>query len=367
MTSRANVFNFAAGPACLPESVLLEIQRNLLDYNGSGMSVLEMSHRSKPFEQILKRAEDDLRALLRIPESYKVLFLQGGGTGQFAAVPLNLFGDKKSADYLITGAWSKKAAEEARRYGAVKIAASSEKDNFSRVPARDTWTLDPEAAYLYYCGNETVHGVEFEAAPEGVPGVPLVADLSSNFLSRPVDISKHGVVYAGAQKNSGIAGVTVVIIREDLLKKPHSLTPTVLDYKIYAENDSMYNTPPTFSIYVAGLMYRWLLDQGGLEAVERANIAKSNLIYDVIDESDFYRCPVEKPYRSRMNVTIRLKDPTLEPRFINEASARGMLELQGHRSVGGIRASLYNAMPLDGVRALRDFMVDFRARHVQHQ
>ncbi|PRP85821.1 phosphoserine aminotransferase-like [Planoprotostelium fungivorum] len=357
------VYNFAAGPACIPENVLKQAQEELLNYRGSGRSVLELSHRSKLFEGILADAQSSLRKLLNIPDNYKILFFQGGGTGQFAAVPLNLMGlsPSKSADYIVTGNWSQKAAEEAAKYGKVNIVCDTKATKYTEVPSRDQWKLNPDASYVYYCANETVYGVEFQEQFDST--IPIVCDASSNFLSRQLDVSKLGVLYAGAQKNSGTSGVTVVIIREDLIKTPLPETPTVLSYKIFAENNSLYNTPPTYPIYIAQLVYRWLLDLGGLPEMERINVEKSKAVYDVIDSSDFYRCPVKKDSRSRMNVVFRLPDTDLEKKFLEEAGKRNMVELNGHRSVGGIRVSLYNSMPLEPTNMLADFMREFMDKH----
>ncbi|MBI5658446.1 MAG: 3-phosphoserine/phosphohydroxythreonine transaminase [Nitrosomonadales bacterium] len=357
------IYNFSAGPAVLPKEVLQQAQAELPDWHGSGMSVMEMSHRGKEYMSIQAEAEADLRELMGIPANYKVLFLQGGASQQFAMVPMNLLRGRKSADYLNTGEWSKKAISEAKRFGGVNVVATAADRNFSCIPAFDTWQRDPEAAYLHYTPNETIGGVEFDWLPES-GDVPLVADMSSNILSRPVDVGKYGLIYAGAQKNVGPAGLTIVIVREDLLGQALPGTPTMLDYKTHADNDSMYNTPPTYGIYIAGLVFRWLKKNGGIAAMEQTNIAKAELLYGTIDASNgFYRCPVALSDRSRMNVPFTLKDASLDGDFLKQADARGLLQLKGHRSVGGMRASIYNAMPLDGVQALVNFMGGFAKQH----
>ncbi len=360
------IFNFSAGPAVLPKEVLQQAQAELLDWQGCGMSVMEMSHRGREYMGIHAQAEADLRELMGIPANYKVLFLQGGGHLQFSMVPFNLLRGKSSADYVNTGEWSKKAIAEAKKFCNVNVVADSADKNFTYVPAFDTWKLDRDAAYLHYTPNETIGGVEFDWVPSlaNMPGnVPLVADMSSSILSRPIDVSKFGLIYAGAQKNIGPAGLTLVIVREDLVGHANPGLPTMLDYKIHADNDSMYNTPPTFSIYMAGLVFQWLKKHGGIAAMERANIAKANVLYAAIDASNgFYHCPVNKADRSRMNVPFTLKDG-LDGDFLKQADARGLLQLKGHRSVGGMRASIYNAMPLAGVQALVDFMNEFAKKN----
>ncbi|MBL8509462.1 MAG: 3-phosphoserine/phosphohydroxythreonine transaminase, partial [Chitinimonas sp.] len=357
-------FNFSAGPAVLPREVLLEVQGELLNWHGSGMSVMEMSHRGKEFMQIAAEAEEDLRAVMGIPANYKVLFLQGGATTQFAMVPMNLIRGHTSIDFVDTGHWSKLAMKEARKFGvSTHVVASAEDRGYCYVPAQDSWQRDPQAAYLHYTSNETLGGVEFPFIPDS-DGVPLVCDMSSNFLSRPTDVSRFGLIYGGAQKNIGPAGLTIVIVREDLLGQTVPGTPTMFDYKIQAEGDSMYNTPPTFAIYVAGLVFKWMQRQGGLKAIEQRNIEKAALLYETIDTSNgFYHCPVEKTYRSRMNVPFKLAEERLDEDFIKEARARNLLQLKGHRSTGGMRASIYNAMPLEGVKALTAFMQDFARHH----
>ena len=352
------VFNFSAGPAALPLEVLQQAQAELVNWHGSGMSVMEMSHRGKEYMSIQADAEADLRELMGIPSNYKVLFVQGGASLQFAMVPMNLLRGKASADYLNTGEWSKKAIKEAKKYGAVNVIASSEDKNFSYAPAQSAWKLDPNAAYVHITQNETIGGVEiFDNVDTG--SVPLVSDMSSNILSRPMDVSKFGLIYAGAQKNIGPAGLTIVIVREDLLGQTVAGTPTMMDYKIQAENDSMYNTPPTYAIYIAGLVFKMLKAKGGLAAMEKLNRAKAKIIYDVLDASSFYGSPVARENRSLMNIPFTLKDAALDDEFLKGAKERGMIQLKGHRSVGGMRASIYNAMPIEGVQALADYMKEF--------
>jgi len=356
------VFNFSAGPAALPESVLRQAAEEMLDWHGSGMSVMEMSHRGKEFISIHAKAEADLRELLAIPANYKVLFLQGGAIGQNAILPMNLLRGRTSADYINTGEWSKKSIKEAKKYCKVNVAASSEANGFTSVPARDTWKLDPEAAYVHICANETIGGVEYHWTPD-TGQVPLVADMSSNILSRPVDVSRYGVIYGGAQKNIGPAGLTIVIVRDDLLGQALPITPSAFDYKEQADNDSMLNTPPTYAIYIAGLVFEWLKEQGGLAAMEAKNRAKAALLYDYLDNTSFYSSPVARADRSLMNVPFKLHDAALDEAFLKGAQSRGMLQLKGHRSVGGMRASIYNAMPVEGVKALVAYMKDFEASH----
>jgi len=357
------IYNFSAGPAVLPHEVLQQAREELLDWHSSGMSVMEMSHRGKEFMGIAAAAESDLRDLLAIPANYKVLFLQGGAHLQFAMIPLNLLRGKTSADYVNTGEWSKKAIAEAKKFSNVNIVASGADKNFIYVPAFDTWQCDPNAAYVHYTSNETIGGVEFNWVPEA-GGIPLVADMSSNIMSRQIDVSKFGLIYAGAQKNIGPAGLCIVIVREDLIGNVSPNTPTMLDYKIHADNDSMYNTPPTFGIYMAGLVFQWLKRNGGLAQMEQTNIRKANLLYQAIDASNgFYNCPVVKSDRSRMNVPFTLKDASLDGEFLKQADSQGLLQLKGHRSVGGMRASIYNAMPLEGVQTLVDFITHFAKKH----
>ncbi len=355
----ARVFNFSPGPAVLPEAVLQQAKDELLDWHGSGTSVMEMSHRGKEFMGIAAKAEADLRELMNIPANYKVLFLQGGASAQFAMVPMNLLRGKKSTDYINTGEWSKKAIKEAKLYGAVNVAASSESTKFSTVPPQKDWKLDPNAAYVHYTPNETIGGVEFSFVPD-TGNVPLVADMSSTILSRPIDVTQYGLIYAGAQKNIGPAGLTIVIVRDDLLGQVLPGTPSMLDYKIHADNDSMYNTPPTYAWYIAGLVFEWLKKNGGLKAMAVTNERKAGKLYAAIDASGgYYKNPVEKPSRSWMNVPFTLKDDKLDEPFLKGAKAAGLVQLKGHRSVGGMRASIYNAMPEAGIDALIAYMQDF--------
>ncbi|MCS6945002.1 MAG: 3-phosphoserine/phosphohydroxythreonine transaminase [Sutterellaceae bacterium] len=355
------IYNFSAGPAVLPKEVLQRAAAEMLDWHGSGMSVMEMSHRGPEFISIAQKAEADLRQLLAIPDDYEVLFLQGGATGENAFVPMNLLGDRQVIDFVNTGEWSKKSIQEAKKYARVNIAASSEDRNFTYVPARETWKLSPDAAYVHICSNETIGGVEYHFTPD-VGDVPLVADMSSHFLSRPVDVSRYGVIYAGAQKNAGCAGLTIVIVRKDLLDRALPITPSAFHWKQQAQADSMLNTPPTYAIYIAGLVFEWLLAQGGLAQIEKRNIAKAKLLYDYLDSTAFYINPVRREDRSRMNVPFRTRDERLDAEFIKGAEARGLLQLKGHRSVGGMRASLYNAMPIEGVQTLVDYMREFERR-----
>jgi phosphoserine aminotransferase len=357
------IYNFSAGPAVLPKAVLQQAQAELPDWHGCGMSVMEMSHRGKEYMGIQAQAEADLRELMGIPANYKVLFLQGGASLQFAMVPLNLLRGKLSADYVNTGEWSKKAISEAKKFSYVNVVADNSDRKASYVPALASWKLDKEAAYVHYTPNETIGGVEFNWVPD-VGNVPLVADMSSSILSRAVDVSRFGLIYAGAQKNIGPAGLTIVIVREDLVGHADPRLPAMLDYRTHADNDSMYNTPPTYGIYMAGLVFQWLKKNGGIAAMEKTNIAKSELLYAAIDASNgFYNCPVAAADRSRMNVPFTLKDAGLDGEFIKQADARGLLQLKGHRSVGGMRASIYNAMPLEGVQALVNFMNEFANQH----
>ena len=357
----SRIFNFSAGPAVLPEEVLARAGDEMLDWHGSGMSVMEMSHRGKEFIAIAAEAEKDLRELLAVPQNYKVLFLQGGATLQFAQIPMNLLAGRGKADYVATGEWSKKAIKEAQAYCDVHVAASSEDKAFSYAPK--AWNVRPDAAYVHYCSNETIGGVEYHEVPKVGAGVPLVADASSHILSRPLDVSKFGLIYAGAQKNIGPAGLTIVIVRDDLVGKAQKGTPSVMDYKAQAAADSMLNTPATYAIYIAGLVFKWLKAQGGLAAMEKRNVEKAKLLYDCLDASGLYRNPVAKEDRSRMNVPFTLKDAKLDDAFLKGAEKAGMVQLKGHRSVGGMRASIYNAMPVEGVRQLVAYMKDFEARH----
>jgi phosphoserine aminotransferase len=358
----ARVYNFSAGPAALPEEVLQQAQTEMLDWQGSGMSVMEMSHRGKEFLSIAQKAEADLREIMAIPENYKVLFLQGGASLQFAMVPLNLLNGKTGADYINTGAWSKKAIAEAKRFCKVNIAATTEETKFTATPAQGDLQLDSGAAYVHYTPNETIGGVEFPYIPD-TGDVPLVADLSSTILSRPIDVSKFGVIYAGAQKNIGPSGLAVVIIREDLIGHADDKVPAMLNYQIQAEGESMYNTPPTYTWYVAGLVFDWIKRKGGLNAMAQINERKAGKLYAAIDASDFYHNPVEVKSRSWMNVPFTLANADLDSVFLAEAKDKGLVTLKGHRSVGGMRASIYNAMPEEGVDALIEFMRDFEKRN----
>ncbi|HVF64557.1 MAG TPA: 3-phosphoserine/phosphohydroxythreonine transaminase [Casimicrobiaceae bacterium] len=351
-------FNFSAGPAVLPEPVLERAAAEMLDWHGSGMSVMEMSHRGKEFIGIAEKAEADLRALMAIPATYRVLFLQGGAIGENAIVPMNLVAGRESADYVNTGEWSKKSIKEAQKYTRVSVAASSQPQSFTCVPPQSTWRLDPHAAFVHVTTNETIGGVEFQWTPD-TGNVPLVADMSSHLLSRIIDVSRYGVIYGGAQKNVGPAGLTLVIVRDDLLDRALPITPSAFHWKAQAKEGSMLNTPPTYAIYIAGMVFEWLLEQGGVEAIEQRNIAKAKLLYDTLDASAFYRTPVRREDRSRMNVPFRLADESLDADFLKGAEARGMLQLKGHRSVGGMRASIYNAMPIEGVQALVDYLHEF--------
>ncbi|XP_072974109.1 phosphoserine aminotransferase 1, chloroplastic-like [Typha angustifolia] len=364
-SSSERVFNFAAGPATLPESILLKAQSELCNYRGSGMSIMEMSHRGKEFDDVIKKAESDLRTLLSISDDYAVLFLQGGATTQFAAVPLNLCNSDDTADYIVTGSWGDKAFKEAQKYCKANLVYSGKSDKYTMIPPFDSVAQNPDAKFLHICANETIHGVEFQEYP--VPknkDAILVADMSSNFCSKPVDVSKFGLIYAGAQKNVGPSGVTIVIVRKDLIGKAQPITPVMLDYKIHADSASLYNTPPCFAIYICALVFEDLLEQGGLVEIEKKNARKAGILYDAIDGSGgFYVCPVERSVRSLMNVPFTLLKTELEKKFIEEAAKEGMVQLKGHRSVGGVRASIYNAMPLAGVEKLVAFMKDFQARH----
>jgi phosphoserine aminotransferase len=364
MTTVTRVHNFSAGPAVMPVSVLEEIQRDLLALPGIGMSVLEISHRSKAFEDILAETEKDIRTLAGVPANYKVLFLQGGASTQFSMVPMNLLGDGKTADYIDSGSWAEKAAKEAKRVGTVNIAASTKGDNYSRLPKQSELKLTPGAAYVHITNNNTIEGTEYRTLPD-VGDAPLINDTSSDMFSRPIDVAKHGVIYAGAQKNMGPAGVTVVIIREDLLARSNdrkATLPTMLNYQVMAENTSLYNTPPAFSIYAVGLVMKWLLKQGGLPAIAQVNERKAGKLYAEIDRTGFYRGTAAKDDRSLMNVTFRLGSEELEKLFIKESTAAGLDGLKGHRAVGGMRASIYNAFPEAGVDALVAFMKDFETK-----
>ena len=356
------VFNFSAGPATLPESVLRQAADEMLDWHGSGMSVMEMSHRGKEFISIHAQCESLLRELLGVPANYKVLFMQGGAIGENAIVPMNMLRGKTGADYINTGEWSKKSIKEAGKYCKVNVAATAEAGNFTSVPARDTWKLDPNAAYVHICSNETIGGVEYHFTPD-VGAVPLIADMSSNLMSRPVDVSRYGLIYGGAQKNIGPAGATIVIVREDLIGQALPITPSAFDYKQQADNDSMYNTPSTYTIYIAGLVFQWIKERGGLVAMEAHNRKKAAVLYDYLDATSFYSNPIARSDRSLMNVPFKLHDEKLDEAFLKGAQARGMVQLKGHRSVGGMRASIYNAMPIEGVQVLVSYMKEFEASH----
>lgn len=358
----SRIFNFSAGPSALPEAVLVKAREEMLDWQGSGMSVMEMSHRGKHFMQIAETLMQDLRDLLSIPENYKIALLQGGATAQFSFIPLNILNGKRTACYVNTGAWSSKAIKDAQRYCEVIVSASSKERNFTCIPNLDSWKIDPNAGYLHYTSNETIHGVEFDTVPE-VGGLPLVADMSSNILSRPIDVSKFGLIYAGAQKNMGPAGVTVVIIRDDFLGHADASVPPVFDYQQQIDNDSMLNTPATYNWYLLGLMLQWLKQQGGILAIEQRNIAKSDKLYQAIDRSSLYSNPVEASCRSRMNIPFVLADSQLDKEFLALAEQNGLGSLKGHRSVGGMRASIYNAMPEAGVDALIALMAEFERTH----
>jgi len=356
------VFNFSAGPAVLPETVLQQAAAEMLDWHGSGMSVMEMSHRGKEFISIHAEAEKDLRELLAVPANYKVLFLQGGAIAENAIVPMNLLRGRSVADYVNTGEWSKKSIKEAKKYCSVNVAASSEDRNFTYIPSQQSWKLSPEAGYVHICSNETIGGLEYHWVPD-TGAVPLVADMSSHILSRPVEVSRYGLIYGGAQKNIGPAGLTLVIVRDDLIGQAAAFTPSAFDYKQQADADSMLNTPPTYAIYVAGLVFKWLKAQGGLAEIERRNIAKAKLLYDTLDQSKFFVSPVEPRDRSRMNVPFKLGNEALDEEFLKGAKAQGMVQLKGHRSVGGMRASLYNAMPIEGVLQLVAYLRAFEDRY----
>ncbi len=359
----SRVWNFSAGPAALPQVVLERAQREMLDWNGSGASVMEQSHRGKRFIEMAAQAEADLRSLLSIPADYAVLFLQGGATQHFAQIPMNLAGEGDCADYVVSGHWGEKAVNEARPYVRVNVAASGKADNYQRLPARDSWQLSSDAAYVHYTSNETIHGVEFHAVPD-VGTVPLVADMSSNILSEPLDVSRFGLIYAGAQKNIGPSGLVVMIIRRDLLERARRPMARIFSYAEHAANDSMLNTPNTWGWYLAGLTFQWLKEQGGLTLIGETNHAKATHLYESIDGSGgFYRNPLEISARSRMNVPFTLHDSALDALFLKESESAGLLALKGHKAVGGMRASLYNAVPLEAVQALTGFMRDFASRH----
>ncbi|MEL0629385.1 3-phosphoserine/phosphohydroxythreonine transaminase [Psychromonas aquatilis] len=357
-------YNFCAGPAMLPEAVMQQAQSEFCNWQGSGISVMEVSHRSPEYIELAKQAEADLRELLAVPDNYKVLFCQGGGRGQFAAVPLNLLGDKLDADYILTGQWSKSAVVEAKKHARIQETdiMTTTADGKITIKPCDEWPVNSGAAYLHYCPNETIEGIEiFDVPSTGI--VPLVADMSSTILSRPLDISKFGLIYAGAQKNIGPSGLAIVIVRDDLVGKARKAIPSIFDYEIQANADSMYNTPPTYSWYLAGLVFKWLLAQGGIAEVEKKNIAKAELLYNAIDASSFYSNNVDKSVRSRMNIPFTLADDSLNDTFLSESKAAGLLTLKGHKLVGGMRASIYNAMPIEGVQALVDFMAAFEKKY----
>ena len=354
------VYNFSAGPAALPQAVLEQAREDLLDWHGAGMSVMEMSHRGKEFMAIAAQAEADLRELMAIPANYKVLFLQGGASSQFAMLPLNLMHGNPKADYVCTGHWSKKAIDEAKRYGQVNVVANTEAEKYTTIPAQSSWQLDGSAAYVHYTPNETIAGVEFDWIPQ-TGDVPLVADMSSTILSRPIDVSRFAIIYAGAQKNIGPAGLTLVILREDVLGRADAKVPAMLNYQVHAEHESMYNTPPTYAWYMAGLVFQWIKQQGGLVAMGERNQRKAAALYQAIDNSDgFYRNPVDLNCRSWMNVPFVLHNAELDGEFLKGAAAAGLVQLKGHRSVGGMRASIYNAMPESGVQALIAYMQEFQ-------
>ena len=356
-------YNFCAGPAALPTAVLEKAQAEMLDWQGKGLSIMEMSHRSADYVAVAEKAEADLRKLMNIPDNYKVLFLQGGASLQFSAIPLNLLGKNNQADYIHTGIWSEKALKEAKRYGDINVVEAGIKDQDGKLAISEpsTWNLSKDAAYVHYADNETIGGLQFNHIPE--TDTPLVADLSSSILSAPIDVTKFGLIYAGAQKNIGPAGLTLVIIRDDLLDQAMDSIPSILKYSDQAKNDSMVNTPSTYAWYLSGLVFEWLLEQGGVDAIYKANLAKAELLYGYIDASDFYANPIAKEYRSIMNVPFTLVKPELEKQFLKEAEENHLLNLAGHRSVGGMRASIYNAVPLEGVQALVNFMDDFAKRN----
>lgn len=361
-TKAKRVFNFSPGPATLPEPVLRQAADEMLDWHGSGMSVMEMSHRGKEFIGIHAEAEKLLRELMGVPAGYKVIFLQGGAIGQNAIVPMNLLRGHAGFDVIDTGEWSLKTIKEGKKYGQVNIAASSAADGYTHIPPREKWQLRPDAAYVHICSNETIGGVQYHFTPD-TGKVPLVADMSSDFMSGPIDVKRFGLIYAGAQKNVGPAGVTIVIVREDLIGQALPITPSAFDYKIQSDADSMYNTPPTYSIYIVGLVLRWMQAQGGLAGIQARNREKAALLYKYLDSTQFYFNPVVPADRSLMNVPFKLRDPSLDDTFLKGADERGLVQLKGHRSVGGMRASLYNALPLEAVAALVAYMKEFEARH----
>ncbi|MFZ0452160.1 MAG: 3-phosphoserine/phosphohydroxythreonine transaminase [Ignavibacteriaceae bacterium] len=357
------VYNFSAGPAILPEEVLLEAQKDLFALPGVGMSILEISHRSKTFDKIILEAREDLKALLNVPDNYEILFLQGGASLQFYMVPLNIMPPKNKADYIVTGSWSKKAVKEAKKVGSVNIAATTEDGNFKRIPKQEELKLDSGAAYVHFTSNNTIYGTEWKSEPE-TGSIPLVCDASSDILSKNIDVSKYGIIYAGAQKNMGPSGATLIIIRKDLLERSQESLPSMLNYKIHVDNSSLYNTPNTFGVYIIGLVAKWIKDMGGIEVMEKTNKEKAEILYKCIDESNgFYKGHAEKESRSLMNVTFNLAAEELEKTLIAEATAAGFNGVKGHRSVGGLRASIYNAFPKKGVEDLVDFMKEFQTKH----
>jgi phosphoserine aminotransferase len=362
MMNNERVYNFSAGPSMLPLPVIEQAARELINYNGCGMSVMEMSHRSKEFAEIINTTEQDLRDLMNIPDNYKVLFLQGGASLQFSMIPINLFRKSGKADYVITGSWAKKAAKEAAKYGQVNILASSEESNFSYIPVLDSGSFTKDADYFFITQNNTIYGTRYASLPD-TGNIPLVSDMSSMILSEKTDVKKYGLIFAGAQKNLGPAGLTLVIIREDLIETVGDKVPTMMSYKIHGDNDSLYNTPPCFTIYMAGLNFRWIKDMGGIEAIQQINEEKASLLYNAIDNSDLFRCPVNKKDRSLMNVVFVTGQEQLDKKFIYMAKEEGLVNLSGHRSVGGMRASIYNAMPIDGIRKLISFMQTFEREH----
>lgn len=355
------VFNFSAGPSTLPVSVLEKAAKQMLNYEDSGMSVMEMSHRSSSYLDIFEKTKNLLKKVMNVPDDYKIVFIQGGATQQFSMVPLNLLKNGK-ADYIITGSFSKKAATEAKKYGEINIAYDGSENNYKHIPTQEELKLDPQASYVHLCANNTIYGTEWKYVPD-TNGVPIIADMSSNILSKPIDVSKYGMIYAGAQKNMGIAGLGVAIIKEELLRKVPDSTPVLLDYQLMIDNDSMYNTPPAYAIYILGLVLEWIDNLGGLEVIEKMNIKKAELLYDYLDSSDFYICHSDKDNRSLMNVTFTTPNKDLDAKFVKESIAAGMTNLKGHRSVGGIRASIYNAMPIEGVEKLIEFMKEFESNN----
>ncbi len=351
-------FNFAAGPSTIPDAILEKAKSELLSWNGSGVSPMEVGHRTPEFTALINNLQDSIKKMLNVPDNYKVLFMHGGAQGQFAFAPMNLLGSKTSADYINTGTWSNKAVKEAGLYCDVNVAATLTEGDLLSVPAQNAWNLSDDAAFVYYCSNETINGVEFNWTPQ-TGDVPLVCDMTSSIASRPIDVASHGVIFAGAQKNLGIAGLAIVIVRDDLLDSAITNTPRIFRYKDQAAQSSLLNTPPTYACYMTSLFCEWVEEQGGVEALEKINIEKAKLLYDAIDSSDFYRNPIDPAYRSRMNVTFNLPNEDMEKHFFEDAKNRGLISLKGHRSVGGVRASIYNAMPLEGVKALADFMREF--------